>query len=129
MPQPLARILILIGGATFALAVFILLQARRQISFRIMVGLPELEPQKNKQIVLHEGIYSRTRNPIYLAHWLLVFSAAVFTNYAANWIGFAIDCLILPSMIRSEERELLARHGQTFTDYMRRVPRFFPQLR
>jgi len=128
-PRPFSAILTVSGVATFGLAAFIMLQASRQISFRIMVGLPEIEPQKNKQIVLHQGIYSRTRNPIYLAHWLFVFSSAALTGFAANWIGFALDCLILPLMIRAEEKELLARHGQNFADYMRRVPRFFPQLR
>jgi protein-S-isoprenylcysteine O-methyltransferase Ste14 len=111
------------------LAVVLLLVARRQISWRILVGLPEIEPHKNKQRVLRAGIYARTRNPIYLSHWLLVLSAAALSGYAANWVNFALDCLILPLMIRSEERELLARHGQDFVDYMRRVPRFFPQLR
>jgi protein-S-isoprenylcysteine O-methyltransferase Ste14 len=32
-------------------------------------------------------------------------------------------------MIRAEERELLGRYGREFADYMRRVPRFFPNLR
>ena len=94
-----------------------------------MVGLPEVEPQKNRQPVLKSGIYSRTRNPIYLAHLFVVFSTAALTNFAANWIGLAVDCLILPLLIRTEERELLARYGKEFAEYMRRVPRLFPQLR
>jgi protein-S-isoprenylcysteine O-methyltransferase Ste14 len=90
-----------------------------------MVGLAEVK-HENKQPVLDSGIYSRTRNPIYLAHWLWVLSAAALTNYAANWILFALDCAILPLVIRAEERELLARYGKEFAGYMRRVPRFFP---
>jgi protein-S-isoprenylcysteine O-methyltransferase Ste14 len=126
-PQPLNWILPAVGLVAFLLSVVFLSKAGREISFRTLVGLPEVEPQKNVQPVLNTGIYSKTRNPIYFGHWLLVFSAAAMTNYAANWIGFALDCLILPLLIRAEERELLARYGRDFADYMSRVPRFFPR--
>ena len=49
-------------------------------------------------------------------------------GFVANWIGFALDCIFLPFLIRAEERELLARYGSEFAAYMTRVPRFFPQL-
>ena len=129
MPQHLGGIIMAVGAVAFIAAIALLAQAGRQISLRTLVGLPEIEPQKNKQTVLHSGIYSRTRNPIYLAHWLLVLSSAALTGFAANWMLFALDCVVLPILIRAEERELLARYDGEFADYMRRVPRFFPQLR
>ena len=94
-----------------------------------MVGFPELKPKQNPQPILNSGIYSQTRNPLYLAHWLLVLSAAAVTNFAANWALFVLDCLVLPLLIRTEERELLARYGSDYAGYMQRVPRFFPRLR
>jgi protein-S-isoprenylcysteine O-methyltransferase Ste14 len=100
--------------------------ASRVIPQRTLIGLAELEPHKGKQPLLTAGIYSRTRNPIYFFHWLLVFSAAALSGYAANWIFFGLDCFILPLMIRAEELELLARYGSEFRLYMKRVPRFFP---
>ncbi len=42
----------------------------------------------------------------------------------ANWVLFFIDCIVLPLMIRAEERELLNRCGNEFVDYMSRAPRF-----
>jgi protein-S-isoprenylcysteine O-methyltransferase Ste14 len=129
IPQPFATIVTILGIVTLTLASVCLSQARRQISFRTMIGLPEIEPHQNKQPVLSSGIYARTRNPIYLAHLLLVFSSAALTGFAANWIGFAVDCFILPLLIHTEESELLARYGGEFAEYMRRVPRLFPQLR
>ena len=93
---------------------------------RTMVGFPEIEPQKNKQPILNSGIYSKTRNPLYFGHWLLVFSAAALSNFAANWVLFGLDCVILPLVIRFEERELLTRYGANYAAYMRRVPRFYP---
>ena len=114
-------------ASLFAVALYS--QAAKQIPLRTMIGLPEIDPHKNRQPVLNSGIYSKTRNPIYLAHWLLVFSAAALAHFAANWVLFALDCIVLPLLIRAEERELLARYGSEFAAYMRRVPRFFPQLR
>ena len=117
------------GVAAFIAAVALALEASKVMTWRTLVGLPELEPQKNRQPVLSSGIYTRTRNPIYLAHWLVIFSAAAVTGLAANWIFFALDCGLLPLMIFAEERELLSRYGQEFRAYMRRTPRFFPKLR
>ena len=129
MPRVPAGIMTAIGVAALLTAVMFLRNATKEISFRTMVGLPELEPHKNKQPILSAGIYSKTRNPIYFAHWLLVFSAAAVSNFAANWILFALDCAVLPLLIRCEERELLTRYGPGYAAYLRRVPRFFPQLR
>jgi protein-S-isoprenylcysteine O-methyltransferase Ste14 len=128
IPRPLSTILASAGILTFILAVAIFITASRQMPWRTLVGLPEFEPDKNRQPVLRSGIYARTRNPIYLGHWLLVFSAAALTNYAANWVGFVLDCIVLPLLIRAEERELLARYGRDFAEYMQRVPRFFPSM-
>ncbi len=118
---------LLLGTLTLVIAVALALQAAKKISHRTLVGLPELEPQKNRQPLIDSGIYSKTRNPVYLVHWLIIFSAAAITGYAANWALFLIDCIVLPLMIRAEERELLNRYGAEFADYMRRVPRFFPK--
>jgi protein-S-isoprenylcysteine O-methyltransferase Ste14 len=121
-------ILIGAGVIAFAAALYVGVMAGKTISLRTMVGLPELEPQRSKQRLLEGGIYGRTRNPIYLAHWLLVFSAAAITGLAANWVLFAADCLVLPVVIRVEERELMSRFGPEFMTYMSEVPRFFPRL-
>jgi protein-S-isoprenylcysteine O-methyltransferase Ste14 len=128
-PETLATILAGIGVIAFFVGVGVLYQASHHISIRTMVGFPELKPQQNKQSLLNAGIYSKTRNPIYFAHWLVVFSTAATSNFAANWIMFALEVVALPLLIRSEERELRARYGAEFTEYMRRVPRFFPHIR
>jgi protein-S-isoprenylcysteine O-methyltransferase Ste14 len=129
MPQPLDAVIVGTGVVAFALSVLLLQRAFQQIPVRTMIGIPEIKPWQNKQPVLHSGIYSKTRNPIYLGHWLLVFSSAALTGFAANWTLFALDCIVLPLLVRAEERELLARYGGEFAEYMRRIPRFFPQLR
>lgn len=128
-PETVTPMLFGIGVLAFFVAIRILYQASHHISFRTMVGLPEMNPQQNRQPLLDAGIYAKTRNPIYFAHWLIVFSSAAVSNFAANWIMFALEAVALPLLIRSEERELRSRYGTEFMEYMRRVPRFFPQIR
>ena len=128
-PETLSLILAGVGLIAFVTALAVLREAGKQIRFRTMVGLPEINPQKNRQPLLNAGIYSKTRNPIYFAHWLVVFAAAAVSGFAANWIMFALEAVALPLLIRAEERELRARYGAEFEEYMRRVPRFFPYIR
>ena len=102
-------------------------EAARKISRRTLVGLVELEPQLNPQAVMQTGIYSKSRNPVYFTHWLVILAAAAISGYAANWIFFAVDSVLVAILIRIEERELIARYGKEFEEYIRRVPRFVPR--
>ncbi len=119
--------MVAIGVLALLAAVRIGTLASRIISQRTLVGLVELEPQRNPQIMLRNGIYSKSRNPIYFAHWLVILAAAALSGYAANWAFLALDSLLLAILIRVEENELVVRYGPEFRDYMRSVPRFVPR--
>ena len=119
--------LAVIGGVSLLAAVRTFSLAGRVISRRTLLGLVELEPQLNPQPVMQTGIYSKTRNPVYLAHWLLILGAAAISGFAANWFLVAAEILLLAVLIRTEEKELLSRYGSEYANYMRRVPRFFPR--
>ena len=118
---------IAIGSIAILLAMRVGFEAARVIPRRTLVGLAELEPEKNHQPLLKSGIYSQTRNPIYFTHWLLILAAANLSGYVANWTLFGLDAILHPLMIRAEEKELLERYGAEFEAYMREVPRFFPK--
>ncbi len=113
-----------LGIIALGLSFWIGSKAGKSISLRTLAGIPELEPQKNRQPLLQSGIYSRTRNPLYVAHWLAIFASAAMTGFAANWILLAGDSLVLPLMVRAEERELRRRYGAEYDEYTRRVRRF-----
>lgn len=120
-----------LGAVAFAGSLAFGLMGRKMIPTRTLIGLPEIAPERTlqqRQPLLQSGIYARTRNPIYLAHWLLILSMAALTGYAANWALFALDCVVLPFMIRAEQNELRKRYGAEYEDYVRRVPPFFPKL-
>jgi protein-S-isoprenylcysteine O-methyltransferase Ste14 len=102
--------------------------AAKIIPKRTLLGIAELEARRKPQPILQTGIYGRTRNPVYFTHWLIILSAALLSGYAASWIFLAIDSILLPLLMRVEEKELLARYGKDYQDYMARVPRFFPRF-
>jgi protein-S-isoprenylcysteine O-methyltransferase Ste14 len=116
--------LVALGMVALGMSIRIARAAGKTISFRTLVGIVEVEPQRNRQPLLQTGIYARSRNPVYVAHWLAIFSAAALTGFAASWLLLLLDVLALPLMVRAEERELRERYGAEYEDYMRRVPRF-----
>jgi len=76
-----------------------------------------------------DGPYSMVRNPLY-----------VFSFIGAVGIGFASERLLIlailvvafllyyPHTVKSEEEYLLGKHGEAFTQYQERTPRFIPRL-
>lgn len=98
------------------------------LRFRILTGLPELDPERYPSRLLTEGIYSRIRHPRYVQYVIVVLGYALISNYLAVYMLTALLIPALALVIRWEERELRQRFGQQYEDYCARVPRFIPRL-
>lgn len=75
----------------------------------------------------HDGIYSMTRNPLYLGNFL-VYNGLLIV-FASPWafIPFNIYLVVLYTfIIHSEENYLKGQYGEKFLEYMKRTPRFVP---
>lgn len=85
-------------------------------------------PEEGK--IISSSIYSVLRHPVY-AGVLRVGIGLALLNGNANAIAFAILMpLGLTSWIRLvEEKELIERFGQSYLDYRKRTPAFWPKLR
>ena len=115
--------------ACFAAAGLIEAGCRRHLTFRTMIGVPELSGTPPAQPLLDRGVYARMRHPRYVAVLLGVCAAAFFSNYLALYL-LCPTCLgLLYGMTRMEERELVARFGDEYVKYQQRVPRFLPNCR
>lgn len=85
-----------------------------------------IEPPKK---VVHQGPYRFVRNPIYLGYFAIVigeamiFGAALLFVYAAILIA-AIHLYV----VLFEERELKQRFGESYIEYTKQVPRWFPKM-
>jgi protein-S-isoprenylcysteine O-methyltransferase Ste14 len=83
-----------------------------------------LQPDGASAIV-SSGVYSFTRNPMYLGMLLLLIGWGVYlTNAAAAVLLPLFMAYLTRFQIKPEERALLAKFGGPFADYMSRVRRW-----
>lgn len=74
--------------------------------------------------VIRQGIYRISRNPMYVAYLLWLVGIGLLTGSVPYLIVTAVFQWSTHWLIRSEERWCLARYGEEYRDYMRRVPRY-----
>lgn len=121
-PVLVAMALVLMAGATW-LAVL----RKRHLTMRILAGVPELANEDGA--LLEEGVYAMVRHPRYVEVAIGVWAYAVFSNYLGAYIVAAVTMPVLHLIVLMEEKELRARFGTRYVDYMERVPRYVPRVR
>jgi protein-S-isoprenylcysteine O-methyltransferase Ste14 len=75
------------------------------------------------------GIYSRTRNPVYLAFILIIVGIAFLFPGLLTLMWLVISIMALYGLAKLEERDLKNVYGNEYLDYKRSVPLFFPRLK
>jgi protein-S-isoprenylcysteine O-methyltransferase Ste14 len=85
-----------------------------------------VEPWKPSTALVTEGIFTRTRNPMYIGLGLLL--AGLGLALSSDWtllflIAFAL--IIHFGVVRREERYLERKFGDAYRRYRARVPRYF----
>lgn len=118
-----------LGVALLVAGAILKRQFGAHLRFRILTGLPELDPKKYQSRLLTEGIYARIRHPRYVQYFIVVLGYALISNYLAVYILTALLVPALALVIRWEECELRQRFGKQYEDYCSRVPRFIPRFR
>jgi protein-S-isoprenylcysteine O-methyltransferase Ste14 len=73
------------------------------------------------------GIYSRTRNPIYLAFSLMFFALALYLAAALTFLWAIVSVIIFYGVARREEKDLEKAFGQDYLSYKASVPMFIPR--
>lgn len=83
--------------------------------------------RKTKQLAC-EGPYSICRNPLYFGTFLMCLSVAVVMQSFTFAGGLAIASMFYLSVtVSNEEHHLRRTFGHEYTEYCRRVPRFWPR--
>lgn len=127
------------GVALVAFDLWLMRQVKRDLHWRVLVGLPELMlarqslgvggPGENATGVVTRGIYERVRHPRY-AGMMLAWLGAVLLSGATRLLVLVAVFIGLALLVTEiEERELLKRLGEDYADYRRRVPRLIPRWR
>ena len=94
----------------------------------MLLGFPELAPERYQSKLLTVGIYSRIRHPRYVEMMLFLLAHALLVNYLATYVIVVISGLALWFVVVLEEKELRERFGEEYTQYCEHVPRFVPRF-
>jgi protein-S-isoprenylcysteine O-methyltransferase Ste14 len=84
--------------------------------------------RKNEELAT-SGIYSVTRNPLYLGSAIL--AAGFIIAGHSLWAGLLVGvyfCVFYYAVMRNEEEELRTKFGASFEKYATGVPLFFPNI-
>ncbi len=84
---------------------------------------------RKSQLVIDVGPYSMTRNPLYVFSFIGVVGLGLVSGMLSLTLVLAVAfALYYRGVVLGEEVFLTERHGEAFSDYMRRVPRWFPSF-
>lgn len=96
------------------------------ISFRNLVVYKARQLEKGRLGLVTTGIYSRTRNPIYLSMWIIFLGIFLLIPGWDMFVAFLCFCRYLHIRVLEEEAELAKRYGRDYSDYCSKVNRYFP---
>ena len=76
------------------------------------------------KLLLRQGPYRFTRNPMYAAELMLWFGWSIFYGSIVVLIGFVTLCALVSFLVRREERDLARQFGDAYRQYAASVPRW-----
>ena len=87
-------------------------------------GLSGAPPER----LVQSGIYSWTRNPMYLGHVIYMIGVAVFFHSLFGAALALVRAVWFHLRVLGDERGLVERFGEPYVQYARRVKRWLPGL-
>ncbi len=93
-------------------------QAQMGESWRIGID------QSHRTNLVQSGIFSRSRNPIFLGMMLTLFGLFLVIPNALTLLTLALGVLLIQIQVRLEEEFLARTHGEEYTLYRTRVRRW-----
>jgi protein-S-isoprenylcysteine O-methyltransferase Ste14 len=112
----------------FAAGIFLYSKSGKTFTAEQLGGLPEIHGAHREQRLVTEGIRSRVRHPVYLAHLCEMFAWSIGTGLAVCWGLTAFAILTGAVMIQMEDAELEQRFGDSYRAYRRNVPAVLPRV-
>ncbi len=112
----------------FVCGLYIYTKSGKNFSAKQLGGLPEVHGGNREQRLVTDGIRSRVRHPVYLAHLCEMLAWSVGSGLAVCW-GLTVFAVLTGAlMIRMEDAELENRFGNSYRAYRRSVPAVVPRV-
>ncbi len=93
--------------------------------YKFRTSKTPVAPHKPTTAIVDSGVFSITRNPMYLSLVLLYTAVTIVANSLSSLILLPVFCLILNyGVICREERYLKAKFGKSYLDYKDKVRRW-----
>ncbi len=112
----------------FACGLYVYSQSGKNFSAKQLGGLPEVHGANREQRLITNGIRSRVRHPVYMAHLCEMLAWSAGTGLAVCWALTAFAMVTGAVMIRMEDAELEKRFGESYRAYRRSVPAVLPRV-
>jgi protein-S-isoprenylcysteine O-methyltransferase Ste14 len=112
----------------FACGLYLYSQSGKNFSAKQLGGLPEVHGGNREQRLVTEGIRSRVRHPVFLAHLCEMLAWSIGTGLAVCWALTAFAVVTGAMMIRMEDAELEKRFGGSYRSYRKSVPAILPRM-
>ena len=93
--------------------------------YGIQIVFRDLRPEP---IMITEGMFSKVRHPIYLGAMLVYLGVLCLTLSLIGAIVFLFVMLVYQWLAKHEEKLMLGIFGDTYRDYIQRVPMWVPRL-
>jgi protein-S-isoprenylcysteine O-methyltransferase Ste14 len=112
----------------FVCGLYVYWQSAKNFSAKQLAGVPEVHGGNREQRLVTEGIRSRVRHPVYLAHLCEMLAWSAGTGLAVCWGLAAFAVITGAAMIRMEDAELEMRFGDSYRAYRKSVPPVVPKM-
>lgn len=113
----------------FGCGLYVYSRSGKNFSAKQLGGLPEVHGGNREQRLVTDGIRSRVRHPVYLAHLCEMLAWSIGTGLGVCWALTVFAMVTGAVMIRMEDAELEKRFGMEYVAYRRQVPAVLPRLR
>jgi protein-S-isoprenylcysteine O-methyltransferase Ste14 len=94
-----------------------------------LLAFREIRNTHRIEQLVTSGIYSVTRNPIYLAFSIIILGIAFLSPSILSFIWVLVSILIMLWVAKQEEADLEKAFGDAYLKYKREVPAFLPSFR
>lgn len=89
----------------------------------------EHEQESSQKTLYREACFKYSRNPIYFFSICYLIGVSLWCLIWPVWLSLLITVILIHRLVLSEEQFLSARFGQTYIQYKKEVPRYWPLVK